>query len=136
MLGLSARALAFGAAAVALGVDVVYLFAVGLEDDADAGARVALVASTLALAGVLALVAGLVPGDGARMVLATAAGAILVFWGVLGLASIGIPLLVAGFLAASSAVRSAEDASSDAFRASIAAAAGIATALVLAYALT
>jgi hypothetical protein len=136
MLGLSARALAFGAAAVALGVDVVYLVSVGLEDDGDAGERVALVAGTLALAGVLALAAGLVRGAGARMVLATAAGATLVFWGVLGLASIGIPLLVGAFLAASSAVRSAEDASPDAFRASIAAAAGVAVALVLAYALT
>ena len=54
------------------------------------------------------------------MVLATAAGATLVFWGVLGLASIGIPLLVAGFLAASAALRSAEEAPPDAFRASIA----------------
>lgn len=136
MLGLSARALAFGAAAVALGVDLVYLLSVELEDDADAGRRVALVAGTLAVAGVLALAAGLVRSPGARMVLATAAGATLVFWGVLGLASIGIPLLVAAFLAASSAVRSAEDASPDAFRASIAAAVGVAVALVLAYALT
>ena len=136
MLGLSARALAFGAASVALGVDLVYLLSVELEDDADAGRRVALVAGTLAVAGVLALAAGLVRSSGARMVLATAAGATLVFWGVLGLASIGIPLLVAGFLAASSAVRSAEDASPDAFRASIAAAVGVAVALVLAYALT
>ncbi len=136
MLGLSARALAFGAAAVALGVDLVYLLAVGLEDDADAGERVALVAGTVAVAGLLALAAGLVQGAGARMVLATAAGATLVFWGVLGLTSIGIPLLVAAFLAASSAVRSAEDASPDAFRASIAVAVGVAVALVLAYALT
>jgi hypothetical protein len=136
MLGLSARALAFGAAAVALGVDVVYLLSVGLEDDADAGTRVALVAGTLALAGLLALAAALVRSAGARMVLATAAGTTLVFWGVLGLASIGIPLLVGAFLAASSAVRSAEDASPDAFRASIAVAVGVAVALVLAYALT
>ena len=136
MLGLSARALAFGAAAVALGVDVVYLLSVGLEEDADAGTRVALVAGTLALAGLLALAAGLVRSAGARMVLATGAGTTLVFWGVLGLASIGIPLLVGAFLAASSAVRSAEDASPDAFRASIAAAVGVAVALVLAYALT
>ena len=136
MLGLSARALAFGAAAVALGVDVVYLLSVDLEDEADAGARVALVAGTLAVAGLSALAAGIVPGAGTRMVLATAAGTMLVYWGVLGLASIGIPLLVGAFLAASSAVRSAEDASPDAFRASIATAVGVAIALVLAYALT
>jgi len=136
MRGLSARALAFGAAAVALGIDVVYLLSVDLEDEADAGTRVALVAGTLALAGLLSLAAGFVQSAGARMVLATAAGVMLVFWGVLGLASIGIPILVGAFLAASSAVRSAEDASPDAFRASIAAAVGVAVALVLAYALT
>ena len=66
----------------------------------------------------------------------TAAGATLVFWGVLGLASIGIPILVGAFLAASAAVRSAENASPDAFRASIAVVVGVAAALVLAYALT
>ena len=136
MLGMSARALAFGAAAVALGIDLVYLLSVDLEDEADAGTRVALVAGTLAVAGVLALAAGFVRGAGTRMVLATAAGAMLVFWGVLGLASIGIPILVGAFLAASAAVRSAEEASPDAFRASIAAAVGVAIALVLAYALT
>ena len=136
MRGLSARALAFGAAAVALGVDVVYLLSVDLEDDADAGTRVALVAGTLAVAGLLLLAAGFVRSPGTRMVLATAAGAMLVFWGVLGLASIGIPILVGAFLAASAAVRSAEDASPDAFRVSIAAAVGVVVALVLAYALT
>ena len=136
MRGLSARALAFGAAAVALGIDLVYLLSVDLEDEADAGRRVALVAGTLALAGVLALVAGLVQSAGTRMVLATAAGTMLVFWGVLGLASIGIPILVGAFLAASAAVRSAENASPDAFRASIAVVVGVAAALVLAYALT
>jgi hypothetical protein len=136
MRGLSARALAFGAAAVALGIDVVYLVSVDLEDEADAGRRVALVAGTLAVAGVLALAAGFVRSAGARMVLATASGVMLVFWGVLGLASIGIPILVGAFLAASAAVRSAEDASPDAFRASIATAVGVAVALVLSYALT
>ena len=136
MRGLSARALAFGAAAVALGIDLVYLLSVDLEDEGDPGTRVALVAGTLALAGLLLLAAGFLQSPGLRMVLATAAGSMLVFWGVLGLASIGIPILVGAFLAASAAVRSAEDASPDAFRASIAAAAGVAIALVLAYALT
>lgn len=136
MLGLSARALAFGAAAVALGVDVIYIVAVALEDDADPGGRVALVAGSLAAAGLLAAAAGLVTDPGTRMVLTTAAGAALVFWGVLGLATIGIPLLVGGFLAASAALRSAEEAPPGAYRAAIAAAVGVAGALTLGYALT
>jgi hypothetical protein len=136
MLGLSARALAFGAAAVALGVDVIYVVAVALEDDADPGDRVAIVAGSLAAAGLLAAAAGLVRDPGTQMVLATAAGAALVFWGILGLATIGIPLLVGGFLAASAAFRSAEEAPPGAYRAAIAAAVGVAGALTLGYALT
>jgi hypothetical protein len=136
MLGLSTRTLALGAAAVALGVDVVYLVAVAAEDGGDPGARVALVAATLAGAGVLALVAALVAADALALVLLTACGAVLVFWGILGLATIGIPLLVGGLFAATAAVQAAEHATPDAFRAAMAAAVGIVGALAIAYALS
>jgi hypothetical protein len=136
MLGLSARTLAVGAAAVALGVDAVYLVAIALEEGADPGARVALVAVTVALAGVAAAGAAPSSSPSVRLVLLTASGAVLVFWGVLGLLSIGIPLLVGALLAAAAALQAAEEAPPDAFRAAIGAAVGIAGALVIAYALT
>lgn len=136
MLGLSVRALALGAAAVALGVDAVYVAAVLLEEGGDPGARVALVAGTVALAGAAALLAALARSPSVRLVLLTAAGAVLVFWGVLGLLSIGVPLLVGAVLAATAALQVAEEAPPDAFRAAIAAAVGVAGALVIAWALT
>ena len=135
-MGFTSRALALGAAAVALGVLGVYLASVLLEKAADPNARTALVACSLAAAGVLALVAGILDAPGLNMVLLTAAATILVVWGVLGLASIGIPLLVGAVLAAMGARKAAEAAPPDAFRASIAAAVSVGTALSIGFALT
>ncbi|HSC92477.1 MAG TPA: hypothetical protein VLB86_12540 [Gaiellaceae bacterium] len=136
MLGLSGRALAVGAGVVALGVDAVYLASVTLEEGGDPGARVALVAGSVALAGAAALAAAASSSPSLRLVLLAAAGVTLVFWGILGLLSIGVPLLVGALLAAAAAMRSAETAPPDAFRIAVAAAVGVAGALVIAFALT
>jgi hypothetical protein len=135
MLGLGTRALALGAAAVALGVDVIYLVAISAEDSPNDAGTVALVAGSIAAAAILALLAA-ARASGVQMVLLTASAAILVFWGILSLFSIGIPLLVGGFLAATAAVQAAERATPDAFRAAIAAAVGTVGALAIAYALS
>jgi hypothetical protein len=136
MLGLGTRALALGAAAIALGVDAVYLVAIGLEDGGDAGTQVGLVAASLAAAGVLAAAGAFAPGGSGPLVLLTASATVLVFWGVLGLASIGIPLLVGALLAASAATRAAEQAPPGAFRLAIGSVVGVAAALVVAVALS
>jgi hypothetical protein len=135
MRNLSTRALAFGAAAISFGVLVIYLIAVSLEENADPNSRAGLVAGSLAAAGACALAGG-IAGAGLGMVLLTAASTALIVWGVLALASIGIPLLVGGVLAAMAARKAAEAAPPDAFRASIAAAVGVGTALAVGYAYT
>jgi hypothetical protein len=133
MGGFTVRALALSAAAVSFGVLAVYLASVVLEEDADPNARAGLVAASLAVAGAFALVAALLGAGGVSMVLLTAASTTLIVWGVLGLLTIGIPLLVGGVLAAMAA---REAAPPDAFRTSIAAAVGVSVALGVAFALT
>jgi hypothetical protein len=136
MGGFTVRALALSAAAVSFGVLAVYLASVVLEEDADPNARAGLVAASLAVAGAFALVAALLGAGGVSMVLLTAASTTLIVWGVLGLLTIGIPLLVGGVLAAMAARRAAEAAPPDAVRTSIAAAVGVSVALGVAFALT
>lgn len=136
MDGFTVRALALSAAAVSFGVLAVYLASVVLEEDAEPNGRAGLVAASLAVAGAFALVAALLGAGGVSMVLLTAASTVLIVWGVLGLLTIGFPLLVGGVLAAMAARKAAEAAPPDAFRTSIAAAVGVGIALGVAFALT
>jgi hypothetical protein len=136
MGGFTVRALALSASAISFGVLAVYLASVVLEEDADPNARAGLVAGSLAVAGAFAVAAALLGEGGVSMVLLTAASTMLIVWGVLGLLTIGIPLLVGGALAAMAAREAAEAAPTDAFRTSIAAAVGVALALGVAFALT
>ena len=127
--------LAGGAALIALFVDALYLLVIASEDpsarDAD---RIALVAATVAVAG-LACLGSLAAGP-LRVPLLTGAATVLAVWGVVGIFSIGLPLLVATGLAGAAAYRAAETAPSGAFRAAIALPIGVLAFLVAGIALT
>ena len=90
------RALAIIAGVITLATTVLYLALITSEDETDEGV-VAIVTAVLVILGAAALAAGLVAGWGARtrlIVLGAATGG-LVAAGVLGVFSIGLPLIVA-----------------------------------------
>ncbi|MFN2505030.1 MAG: hypothetical protein ABR540_12550 [Acidimicrobiales bacterium] len=93
------------AAVVALVMDAVYISIISSENEGEW--RAALGFGLLIGAGGLAAAVGSFfrPGP-MRTTLLAAAAAVLLVVGVLGIFSIGFPLLVAGFLAAGGAVRS------------------------------
>ena len=90
------RALAIVAGVIALAMTVLYLALITSEDEADAGV-VAIVTAVLVILGAAALAAGLVvawPPRTRLIVLGATTGGLLAA-GVLGIFSIGLPLIVA-----------------------------------------
>jgi len=121
---------ALAAAAITLGIDVLYVVILRSEGEGDLHrARPQLIASSLAASAAVALGGWLVREPRLRLALLAAASFTLLAWGVLGMFSIGLPIFVAGFLLLVSASRAADEVpGSEAF--AITAAAGVA-ALVL-----
>jgi len=121
---------ALAAAAITLGIDVLYVVILRSEGEGDLHrARPQLIASSLAASAAVALGGWLVREPRLRLALLAAASFTLLAWGVLGMLSIGLPIFVAGFLLLVSASRAADEVPSrEAF--AITAAAGVA-ALVL-----
>jgi hypothetical protein len=91
--------LGLSAAAIAVAVDVAYVWIIAAQGGPTDGARVAFVALAIAAAAACAGIGSTRPSPLARLPWLGAATGALVGLGVIGLFSIGLPLLVAGFLA-------------------------------------
>ena len=89
-------------------VTAVYLVVITNEPEENAGGRVTLVATTIALASAAAFTGSLGGSPRARFLLLTTSAAAFAVWGVLGLFSIGAPLMGAAALAAIAAVGAAD----------------------------
>lgn len=94
------------AAVVALVIDAVYISIIESQDEGEWRAALGF-GLLIGAGGFAAAVGSLFRRGPTRTTLLGAAAAVLVVVGVLGIFSIGLPLLVAGLLAAGGAVRSA-----------------------------
>jgi hypothetical protein len=97
------------AAVIALVMLVVYLMLIAAEDEDDWGI-VAVFAVLIGASGLAAGVGSVLAYGPARTGLLSGAAATLIVVGVLGIFSIGLPLLVAGWLAVGAAIRSGAEA--------------------------
>ncbi len=93
------------AAGIAFAMDVVYLIVIRNQGDG-MGIRVLVVASLIAAAGACAAGAARSASPDRRLVLMSGAAGGLISLGILGMFSIGLPLLIAGVLATIGAARS------------------------------
>jgi fucose 4-O-acetylase-like acetyltransferase len=92
--------LALAAAVIAVGTDVLYLLIIRSQDPGEPGdLTVPIVAAVILGLAVCAGVAAIASAPATRKILLSIAAAGLFVMGVLGLFSIGLPLLVAGILA-------------------------------------
>ena len=98
-LAVSRAGLAAALIAAAVAAFYVWLIRAGYVGGSDDGAAVTFIAASFALTAATIFGGATTPKADLRVVLLAAGGAAAVAWGVIGMFSIGLPLLLAGLLA-------------------------------------